>query len=103
MKTDEELKEIAQGILSGQIFTDRHIEDDDMFASIFMPVAMFDQKQLKELSDSQPGLFYEYMSKAGPRAINGYPSFFSYNILSIDETKKMIDYMGKIQEAIKKI
>jgi len=28
------------------------------------------------------GVIYEYISKAGPRSINGYPCFFSFRILN---------------------
>lgn len=41
------------------------------------------------------GMVYEYMDKAGPRSVNGYPMFMSINVLSIEETKKFADKYNK--------
>ena len=38
---------------------------------------------------SQVGVLYEYYDKAGPRAINGYPIFFSCNMMSADDYERV--------------
>ena len=105
MKTDEELKEIAMGINAGTIFTDRHIPEDqsEMIGIIFIIISLMDEKMRKEWIASKPGMIYEYMSAAGPRTINGFPSFMSMHILTQEETKKVFDYMSKIKEAVEKL
>jgi len=105
MKTDEELKEIAMGINSGTIFTDRHIPENqkNMLPMVFMVISLMDEKARKKWIASEPGMIYEYLSAASPRGVNGLPSFFSMRILTKDETQKVIDYMDKIKEAVEKL
>lgn len=44
------------------------------------------------------GMVFENYSKAGPRGINGYPIFYSCNIMSIDDTKRFIEMYKKYEE-----
>jgi hypothetical protein len=83
-KSDQELHELAVGILQNAIFTDRHIDPKDAHLSsmIFMPLGFLDRSQLLALKRKQrPGMVYAEMRHAGPRAINGYPMFFECAIL----------------------
>lgn len=91
-KTDAELKQIAVDIFENKIFTNRHIAQEDMklVSSLFMPIALgaFSSWTEEELQDI--GLIYEYMTEAAPRNVNGYPSFFSMQILSNEENRRMV-------------
>lgn len=87
-KPVEELHEIAVGIAQNAIFTDRHIapRDGRMTSMIFMPLGFLDRKQLLHLQRKQrPGLIYAKMADAGPRAVNGYPMFFTCSMLHPDD------------------
>ena len=44
-------------------------------------------------------MFYEYLSEAGPRAINGYPCFFSCNLLMDKDAKKVLKLSAKFSKA----
>jgi len=91
-KTSEELKKIAVDLYEGRIFCDRHIEDATDLRIVFMPIALGAFAESSEDELKNIGMIYEYLEQAGPRSVNGYPSFFSLNILTKDETKIMFDH-----------
>ncbi len=101
-KTDDELKEIAKDLWAGKIFSDRHItslkDSPNMLGMVFMPIVFMDSETKKQLSDFKVNFIYEYLDKAGPRAINGMPTFFSCRTLTEPETKKMFEYYEKFKE-----
>lgn len=90
-KTDEELKALAFDIFQGKVFTDRHLADVRDISVVFMPLSFLSEAQIEQLKADDPGLIYEYMEKAGPRAINDMPCFFSMNLLSQDDAKKVME------------
>lgn len=89
-KTDLELKQLAADIYENKVFTDRHVhkEHSHILSMVFIPLILktyeVEVEQGKEIS-----LIYEYMDKAGPRAINGYPIFLSVNFLTREEHERM--------------
>ena len=96
---DSELRKVAMDILDGKIFTDRHLPpgDERMLASVFM-VLIFAGDSLKDVAQDI-GLIYEYIDKAGPGSVNGYPTFFSFRLLHKDNTVKMEEYYKQFKEA----
>lgn len=97
-RTPAELKQLAIDIRAGQVFTSLHAPED-MWSHIFMPLIFMGAKEVLEMIVYMPGMMYEYMEKAGPRAINGYPCFFSVNFLDMEDTKYVIEYIHKLEEA----
>lgn len=91
-KTDEELRQIAVDIYDGKIFTSQHLSESEqnLMPMVFMPLALMDRETFKSLSEV--GMVYEYLDKAGPRSVNGCPSFFSMHTLTSDETVKVNDF-----------
>jgi len=100
MKTDDELKQIALDLYHGLIFSTGHIENPEDAPRVFMPFSLMDGDSINEFKKQDPGLVYEYLEKAAPRSINGLPIFFSFQFLTIDETKKMEQIYKKIVQAV---
>jgi len=102
VKGNEELKQLAKDMWSGKIFSDRHIvnlkDQPSMAGSIFMPLVFLDKKQLKDLEEAKVNFMYEYLDKAGPRSVNGYPIFMTVNFLSTGETEKMFKYYEQFKK-----
>ena len=48
-------------------------------------------------------MIYEYIENAGPRAINGNPTFLSLRMISKDDTKKVLETYNKIIEVVGKV
>lgn len=99
-KTEEELKKLATDIYSGLVFTDKHMKEGD--SNPFMVLNLMDHKDVKELSE-KCGCIYEYLSSAGPRSVNGRPSFLSFQLLDKADAKIMWDKYFKIKEVIEKV
>lgn len=99
-RPDEELRLIAVGMVDGTIYSSLHLEPHDDLAMIFMPIALM--SEVDRISFFQNcGLIYEYVSKASPVAINGSPSFFSMNFVSLADTEKLRVFV-KEYAAVKK-
>lgn len=104
--TDEQVRELALGIFRNEIFTERHIAEGDMhlIASVFMPLGFMDKKAILDMQRRQrPGLFYAKMAECGPRAINGYPMFFSVSMCSMPDTEKVWAEYERLTQAAKPV
>ena len=101
-RSDTELKQIALDLESGLILTDRHLRDPNDMDTVFMPLALMTEEQFESFMGKSPGMLFEYYSKASSRTINGMPTFFSVQVLSIDERDKVIGYWKKIKEVLGK-
>ena len=101
-KTDKELKQLALDIHTGQVFTDRAVPKHDvhLIRNIFMPLAFLDKSQVEHLQAIGVNLIYEYLDKAGPRSVNGYPSFFSFQILDSTDFEKLVTHMDRLKEKL---
>lgn len=101
-RTDEEIRDIAKGMYRNEIFTSMQIaaNDENMLQSIFMPLVFLDTLQIKQFEIDEICGFYAYMDKAAPRSINGYPCFFSFDILNREDINKIIAEYKKIVEIL---
>ena len=101
--SDEEIKKLAEDLYKGLIYTDKHIQDPNDVARVFQPLIFLKEEQLEELKNNPPGLIYENWSEAGPRSINGMPMFWSFKMISQEDSKKLFEYYNKIKEAVAKV
>jgi hypothetical protein len=99
MRTDEELKKIARDLYDGKIFTDRHLQSLDELRMVFMVLAFMDQTEIKQMEENKVDMVFEYLDKAGPRAVNGKPCFFSCQTATQDEVAKINTYYKAIKAA----
>jgi hypothetical protein len=103
IRTEEQLKQIATMLQAGQLFTDRHIREGevDILPSVFMPLVFMTEEQTREMRQADVTLIFEEISKAGPRCINGYPMFTSFQSLTREEHKRVMFYYKRLDEALK--
>jgi hypothetical protein len=102
-KTDEELRQLGIDFYKGAVFTSMNISPEhmqEMFTSVFMAICFLDQESKKELLDQNPYVFYEYMSKAGPSSINGYPCFLTFQWVTREEWVKALQTYQKLVDAV---
>jgi len=99
--SEEELREIAEGIYHGRIFCDRQVHTPQEIPMVFMPLALMDDKGRASMILQDANFVYEYVEKAGPRSINGMPCFFSMRFLTTDQAKKVLDCHHEMVEARK--
>ena len=100
---EEDIKKLAEDIYKGLIFTDRHINNPGDVSRVFMPLALLKKEEIEEFNAKPPGMIYEYIDKAGPMALNGMPTFFSFRFLNQEDAKKVNEKYIQIINAIEKI
>lgn len=77
--TEAELREYVDAFLSGRIWDFHHAPDGQ---DGLMPFMVLRLGGLPEGWDPKNvGTVYEYIDKAGPRSVNGMPTFFSCRIM----------------------
>jgi len=95
----ETIKEVARGIATGQVFTDRHVPEHERnnLPMIFMPIALgaMNDVDLKSL-----GLLYENLSEALPRSVNGMPIFGSFKMLNKKDAEMAFDMAMRMRKAM---
>jgi len=92
----EDLKQLACDMNKGLVFTDRQIQQPHLMPVVFVPlVFMVGEKKWAD----QIGLVYEYLDKAGPRAINGMPMFMSMRVVPKEDVPILLEYVQKYREA----
>jgi hypothetical protein len=87
-RSEEELRALVRDFIGGRIFcsADKRIEaQPDLLPMVFMPLAFGAFEDWTDDERKQIGIAYEYFEKAGPRAVNGLPTFFSVKVLHIDD------------------
>ncbi|CAM3121267.1 hypothetical protein [Cupriavidus taiwanensis] len=94
----EKLKELARAYLRGEIFTDRQCQQPNDLHLAFMPIVF---GALSAFDVGTLGLIYEFWSEAGPRSINGMPTFFSMRMLNREDATTLAGYVEKLAEAEK--
>lgn len=101
--TEEEIKDLANDIYKGFVFTDRHLQSPDDLSRVFIPLIFLKEKDIEDLKKNPPGMIYEYMSEAGPRSINGMPMFLSVRMISQEDTKKVFEKYTKIVDVVNNV
>jgi hypothetical protein len=83
--TDSEVRQLALDIVQGRVFTSLHILSEDfagVASMVFLPIALGGQEIIDEFKRNDVAMVWEYIDKAGPRSINGYPIFFSFRCVT---------------------
>ena len=106
-----EIRRLAMDIADGKVFASWMLRDglaDSSFGMVFMPVLLGGPPFSEEALEADPRFpkgmntpcaFYEYYDKAGPRAINGYPIFFSCSTLLGKDVKRVRKLAYKFHRA----
>lgn len=84
----KDLAKFVMDFCDGKVFTSAHIRDsqaEHLLHIVFLPLALGGLQGMYECEVKRIGLIWEYMSEAGYRAINGYPTFLSCRIMSKED------------------
>ena len=88
--TDDELRAFVRGFCDGQIFTSAQCRADEDLPMVFMPLALGALAGVPYDVIATIGCLYESLDKAGPRSINGMPSFFSFRVMHVEDWKRAV-------------
>lgn len=104
--TEEELKQFALDFATGDIYTSLQVEPEHL-PLVFMPLALLSKEEADKIDalprDLQPGIFFEYVSKAGPRSINGHPIFWSVQWVCIGQAEHFMELFEKARKGLESL
>ena len=107
MKSDEELKELAQDFLDQKMFTSFNLTNPDLAITVFMPLAAMGPEFWQKLETGEVSMMYQYLSEdISDRCRvpdDGCPHFTSFQCLNKDEFEKFKSYVGEIEKSMKKV
>lgn len=99
-KTEEEINKLARDVIENRIFLSVHIRHQHDLPFVFMPLVFAHKRVIRMLDWWDITLFYEYYDKAGPRSVNGYPTFFSMYYLDRTDHQRLSAKVQAIAKAI---
>ncbi len=93
--TKNERVQFVLNYVDGQIFTSMQIRNPNDLPMVFMVLAFGALDGWEREDAKQIGCFYEYLSAAGPRAINGMPMFLSVRFMHRDDCERCFDAIDR--------
>ena len=85
-----DLAQLVTDVLDGKVFTDRNIDEHHDVLMVFALLGLMGAEEGQSLFGSpdvpgscQVGMVYEYLDRAGPMSVNGYPMFLSVRFLHV--------------------
>ena len=97
-KTEDELKQLVRDLVSGKVFVNSMIPEGEArtLGMVFMVISL---GGLEGIDTSTIGQIYEYYHKAGPGSINGFPMFYSAQLINVEDWAKVMSMANAIEAA----
>lgn len=95
---DDDLKKFVRDYVEGRIFTSADLKSAEDAKLVFMPVLFMKWEDIPKEVVNEIGIFWEYLSEAGPRAVNGNPMFMSMRIMWKEDWKRARPAIGRLLE-----
>lgn len=96
--TDSALVDFVLAYCDGKILTSENVRQPDLLPMIFLPIALGGLSGMGERDLKKLGIIWEYYAAAGPRAINGYPTFFSCRLMRIEDWERAVKAIEREME-----
>jgi hypothetical protein len=95
-RSPQDIKALALDIQEGRVFGSWHLKKTDewLLSSIFLPLMFLEPEQVEEMAEVAH--IFEYIDRAGPRSINGYPAFMSFHRISHTEWDTICKLLNKL-------
>ena len=103
LQSKQFLKELAQEVYRGEVFTSFQISNPHDIGMVFMPLMLMSPDMTQGMYQDKPYMYYSYMKDAFPTGVNGYPCFGSVAHLNKKESDKFLHYYKKIEEIVDEI
>lgn len=99
VKNEEEINKIALGILSGTCFGSW---SEEVMRHSFLIIGLCLTKDLLDTWKAMNVVhIYEFIEKAGPMSVNGYPSFMSFSVIDAGDWGRVISKVEALEGAMK--
>ena len=101
--SEDSLQKLAKDIAMEKVFCSYFLkpsEQQNLLGSIFMPL-LFGAVEKEDIDNL--GFVCEYYDQAGPRAINGYPMFFSCQLITKHDAEKIVAKVDSIRKLLDRL
>lgn len=88
-RSPAELEQLAYDIAEGKAMHSAQIPNG-MLHSVFMPLFFASREHIEEWKTAKIAAFYEHLSEANPRSVNGYPTFMSVKCLDENDNRVVV-------------
>lgn len=95
--SDEDLDKLAADLMAGLIWFDTSLDPMGPFSTV---LGIAGPVLGRKLLDEQASLFYEYLEKASPLAINEKPMFLSFNYLNATDHEALSQKVDALKAAM---
>ena len=95
-RTDQQIRQLALDVADGRVFLTTDAREIELAFSMIL--AFLTEEHRKDLEERDVVAFYEHISKAGPRSVNGLPMFMSACTLTREEYNRLVDASKEVKE-----
>ena len=100
----EEIKKAAMATLTGDLFSDKHLDSPEDVYAVFMPLAFMDKEQFEEFTNGKEPVFvYEYLTSRVFGSYSGFPVFTSCRFFDQEEYDLYLEYFKRYTEAFEMV
>lgn len=103
---DDQMREFVLGYVDGKIFTSANIPENQLetlLCVVFMPLKFGALKGISKKDRNNIGILWQWIARALPRGVNGFPIFTSAQLMSKADWERASKAIGKEQERRKSI
>lgn len=101
--SDDELRSFVVEYCNGHIFTSANVAETELLGLVFKPLAFGAFQKSSPEYIEEIGVLWERLPAAGPRAVNGMPTFFSMHIMHKDDWARAIQAIQAEQQRRREI
>ena len=98
--SDEQVKKLARDLVTNLVFMSDKCRRTEDIPLVFLVLYFVEPGFNKKCLDEGIVHFYEYMSKALPGGINGYPTFPSLHSINLTDYKRVIQEEARMRKAL---
>lgn len=103
MTTKRNFKMIGIDMAHQKVFHSSMVKDEGLLKAIFMPLIFAKPEDIQTLRDKGVVAFYEYLSEAGPRSVNGYPMFTTFGTLTREDNNQVMEAYNEELERLAEV
>ena len=96
----QDITKLARDVITNLVFMSDQVRGPNDIPMVFLPLALIDEKTMKDWQKRGIVHVWEFYSKSGPRGINGYPFFTSCHPINSTDYKKVREIEAKMREAL---
>lgn len=102
LHSDAQLRKLAMDVNAGHVFGSWMLgpHDQHIYSMVFMTLAFMKPEMIEDMKRKEVVQIYEYLNKAGPRSVNGFPMFTSHHELTKADVEKLTELIAELKKRL---